>query len=403
MESAQSILDTILRYTQMLPSEEIPLMKSVGRIAGRDIVASADFPSVTLSLIDGFATRFGWIKNASKNFPVYLKISKNKKSKTKAASPFVIPVKLFEELPHGFDVVLGGEDVSIRGNTLSFNKPIRQWENLLLAGSKVQKGDALLRKGDEIGFSDVGMASFLGLKRVPVIRKPRVALIFVCPPFKKVKNKIAFNKYINGISDTLEAQVLKYRGIVKQYKIATDFSDANNAILSEALKNDIAIFIGECSRKSRESLSQILNDKDVYFHLKTSNIIPGSFFAFGMRGNKLIFLLPNDLIGTILNFEEFIRPALFKMRGKQQILPDEINARLGKSIQNSEGKISLIQTSVHLKNGIFYANSIEENPFSSFRKLRSINGIIVLPQDVRQVPSGSITRVQMLRQSEWDF
>ena len=403
MESVQYIIATILKHVKTLSSEDVPLMKSVGCIAGRDIVASADFPSATISLVDGFASRYDWLGKTSKNSPAKLKLSDNTIPKSSSLEGIAVPVRLFEQLPNGFDVVFAKEDVSFTGDFVTVTRFFKRWENVLPSGSEIRRGDVLLSRGNEISYSDIGAASFLGITSLPVIRKPRVALIFVCPSLKKVKDSDTFVQYMKGISDTISAQILKYRGVVRRYRILSDFSGTDRMTISRALKNDLIIFIGECSKKKQHVLTNALEKKDIHFHLKTSNVVPGSFFAFGTRQNKLIFLLPNDLIGTILNFEEFIRPTLFKMRGKKQILHDEINARLGKSIQNYEGKISLIQASVHLKNGVFYANSIEENTFSSFKKLRSINGIIVLPKNIRQVPTGSIARVQMLRQSEWDF
>ena len=403
MESIQSIVTTILKYAKTLPSEEVPLMKSVGCIAGKDIVASADFPSVTISLMDGFASRHKWLKSASKSMPVKLKISDKINPKTDYPDPITIPIELFEQLPDSFDVVFAKEDVLVRGGMITLKRPFEKWENILPSGSKIRKGDVLLSKGNEITYSDIGTASFLEITSLPVVRKPRVALIFVCPSLKKVKESETLIKYLKGISDTIAAQILKYHGIVRRYKILSDFSRTDQMTISRALKNDLIIFIGECSKKNQDVLIRALEKKHVDIHLQTKNVYPGLFFSFGTIGEKLIFLLPNDPVGAILNFEEFIRPALFKMRGKKQIMHNEINARLDKAIHNLEGKISLIQASIHLKNGVFYAVPIEKGRFLGLEKSRSINGIIVLPENVRQVPIGSVMRVQMLRQPDWNF
>lgn len=403
MESIQSIVAGILKHTKTLPSEEVPLMKSVGCIASKDIVASADFPSVTISLIDGFASRYEWLKKASKNSPVKLEIIENTALKSSTADGIAVPAKLFEQLPNGFDVVFGKGNVSISDQIVTITRPFEKWENILPSGSKIHKGDVVLSRGSEISYSDVGMASFLGLNSLPVIRKPQVALIFVCPSLGKVKNNETLNKYLKGISNTIAAQILKYSGLVKRYKILSDFSRTDRMTISRALKNDLIIFIGECSRENQDVFINALEKKNVHFQLQTKNVYPGSFFSFGTVGEKLIFLLPNDPVGAILNFEEFIRPALLKMRGRKQIRHNEVNARLGRAIYNSKGKISLIQAAVHLKNGIFYAIPIEKGQFTDMEKSRSVNGIIVLPEDVKQVPMGSVMRVQMLRQPDWNF
>ena len=403
MESIQSIVATILKYAKTLSSEEVPLMKSVGCIAGKDIIASADFPSITLSLMDGFASRHEWLERASKKTPVNLKISNKMVSKSALGKEIAVPTKLFEPLPNGLDVVFGKEEISVTDQMITIKRPFQKWENVLPVGSRIRRGNVLLSKGNEITYSDIGAASFLELKSLPIIRKPRVALIFVCPSLKNVRDRETLVKYLKGISNTIAAQVIKYRGIIRRYKILSDFSRADRITISRALKNDLIIFIGECSKRYQDVLISALEKKNVHFHLQTKNVYPGLFFSFGTIEERLIFLLPNDPVGAILHFEEFVRPALFKMRGKKHITHDVINARLDKTIHKSGGKISLIQTSVHLRNGVFYAIPVDENPFSNMEKQRSINGIIVLPENVKQVPIGSVMRVQILRQPDWNF
>ena len=403
MESVQSILSTILKHVETLPFEEIPLLEAVGCIAGKDLVANADFPAATISMVKGFAARRNWIAKAPSSEIFSLPISMQGQGKRNPSGPAAIPIGLFEQLPKGFDVVLSSEEYEVRNGRLFIERVPEVWENVLPVGSRIRKGEVFLSKGTEISYSDVGTASFLGLSTLPVIRKPKVALIFICPSLKQVHHIGIFNKYLNGIANSIAAQVQKYRGTIKRYKILSDFSRTDKNTISRALKSDLILFVGECSRKGQGVLIQYLQKKGVHLHLQTENVYPGHFFSFGTIGEKLIFLLPNDPMGIILNFEEFIRPVIFKMRGKKRICHEEVNARLGKSLRNSEGNISLIQAFVQLKNGVFYATPLENGRDSGMRKMHSMNGIIVLPENVRQVPVGSVLRVQMLRQPEWNF
>ncbi len=403
MESVQSILSTILKFVETLPSENVPLMESIGCIAGEDIVSTSDFPAATISLVDGFASRSVWLEAASTQNSIQLPIASRHLIPQKTSSPVVVPIGLFDRLPPGFDVVIPAEEGFLGDGFLVVEKTLERWENVLPIGSQIRKGQVILPKGTEITYSDIGLASFLGLGTLPVIRRPQVALIFVCPSIKRVKDRETFRRYVNGIADAVAAQVVKYQGVIKQYKILSDFSEGDQVAFSRALKSDLILFVGECTKRSQLELIRILAKKKVHFHLQTQNVYPGYFFSFGTLNEKLIFLLPNDPTGVILNFEEFVRPALFKMRGKRQIRHNEVNARLGKTLKNAEGKIALIQASVYLKNGVFYAVPLENGYQSGFGTIRSINGIIILPQDVKQVPVGSVMRVQMLRQLDWEF
>ncbi len=403
MESVQAIVATILKHVETLPSENVPLMQSIGCIAGKELVADADFPSATLALADGFALRHAWLQTVSPQNPARFPISSRNSSSGGAKHPIAIPVQLFDHVPRGFDVIIPRDGAVVSDHVLIVAKPLEKWENILPLGANIRKGDVLLFRGDEITYSDVGTASYLGLKSFPVIRKPRVALVLVCSVSKRVKDYETVNNYLRGISDTISAQVLKYRGVFRRYKILSDFSESDRETIARAFDSDMVLFMGQSPEKKQDGLVRILEEMGVRIHLKTKNVHPGHFFSFGTVEEKSVFLLPNDPSGAILNFEEFIRPALFKMRGKKHTRHEEINARLGSTLFNTEGKINLIQAFVHLKNGVFYAVPIGTERLPGVRKMRTMNGIIVLPENVKKVPMGSVTRVQMLRQPDWSF
>ncbi len=403
MESVQSILSTILKHVETLPSEDAPLLQALGCIAGADLIAAASFPPATISLVQGFAIRQEWLAGASSQKPIKLPILSKIQYENGKDEPAAIPVGLFERLPDGFDAVLSSEEFLPENNFLLSDRPPEIGENILSVGSRIRKGEVFLSKGSEITYSDIGTASFLGMTSLPVVRKPKIALVFVCSSLKRVQESEIFHQYLGGVANTIAAQALKYLGVIKNYKILSDFSRSDQMAISRAFKSDLILFIGECSKRNQIQLIRNLEKRGVQFHLQTKNILPGLFFSFGTFGEKLVFLLPGDPKGAVLNFEEFIRPVIFKMRGKKQIHHDEVNARLGKSLRNSEGKISLIQAFVQLKNGVFHALPLENGRRGGLNKLHTMNGIIVLPENIKQVPTGTVLRVQMLRQPDWSY
>jgi molybdopterin molybdotransferase len=52
IEEAQQI---ILRHIAPLPTEEIPLLQGMGRVAGEDVYAPRDIPATDNSAMDGYA------------------------------------------------------------------------------------------------------------------------------------------------------------------------------------------------------------------------------------------------------------------------------------------------------------------------------------------------------------
>jgi len=55
IEEAQQI---ILRHVTPLPTEELPLLQGLGRVASEDVIAPRDIPATDKSAMDGYAFSF---------------------------------------------------------------------------------------------------------------------------------------------------------------------------------------------------------------------------------------------------------------------------------------------------------------------------------------------------------
>ena len=120
MESVQSILSTILKHVETLPSEDAPLLQALGCIAGADLIAAASFPPATISLVQGFAVRREWLAGASSQKPISLPILSRIQHKNGRGEPAAIPIGLFERLPDGFDAVLSSEEFLLFSHGIGF-------------------------------------------------------------------------------------------------------------------------------------------------------------------------------------------------------------------------------------------------------------------------------------------
>ena len=68
MISTEQALQTVLNSAQDFGVEEIPFIKSVGRILKEDIKADRDFPPFNRVSMDGIAIDYSSFKNGQRNF-----------------------------------------------------------------------------------------------------------------------------------------------------------------------------------------------------------------------------------------------------------------------------------------------------------------------------------------------
>ena len=68
MISVEEALETVLNSTQNFGVEEVPFIKSVGRILKEEILADRDFPPFHRVSMDGIAIDYSAFKNGQKSF-----------------------------------------------------------------------------------------------------------------------------------------------------------------------------------------------------------------------------------------------------------------------------------------------------------------------------------------------
>src|SRR5512141_3114397 len=101
IEEAQQI---ILRHIAPLPTEELPLLKGMGRVAGEDVYAPRDIPGTDNSAMDGYAFSFAAVQGNSLVVSGYLPAGKE--GTTPVAAGEAVRIMTGAPIPRGCDTVV---------------------------------------------------------------------------------------------------------------------------------------------------------------------------------------------------------------------------------------------------------------------------------------------------------
>jgi molybdopterin molybdotransferase len=164
-------------------AERVIFLKSYGRVLSEDLISNVNIPMYDSSNMDGFAVLANDIKHASISCPINLKIIRNiglgNFPGAVLHSGQAYRISTGGYLPKGTDTVvpiestqqvLSNDNVGILASL-----PIGSFVSPL--GKDVRKKSVLLRRGNVIRGQDVALLAMVSIFRVPVFRKPRVAII----------------------------------------------------------------------------------------------------------------------------------------------------------------------------------------------------------------------------------
>src|SRR5205814_7226667 len=80
-------------------------------------------------------------------------------------------------VPRGADAIVMVEHTDVFGDRLLVRRPVTPGANLTFAGTDIGRGETVLRRGDLLTSRETGVLAALGVDRVRVVRRPRVAIV----------------------------------------------------------------------------------------------------------------------------------------------------------------------------------------------------------------------------------
>src|SRR5207253_10088376 len=163
-----------------LPAEEVPLDEALGRILARDVIAPLDVPSFDRSNVDGFAVRAQDTFGASEQEARALRLNAEVLATGVLPHEMIAPgtattIATGAVIPRGADAVVMVEHTDVIDQALVVRRPATPGANITLAGTDISRGETILRHGEPLTARETGGLAALGLTRVPVVRRPRVA------------------------------------------------------------------------------------------------------------------------------------------------------------------------------------------------------------------------------------
>src|ERR1700741_337242 len=178
VEEAQRL---ILENIEVLEPAETPLTEAEGLILSEDIISPVNLPYFTNSAMDGYALKGKDTKEADENRPISLKVVKVIRAgdypNFAVGDKEAAKIMTGAPLPEGADSVVMVEYTEEEKGTVKVKKAVTPGENVRYEGEEIKKGEIALQKATVLNPASIGFIAELGIKRVRVYRKPRVAFL----------------------------------------------------------------------------------------------------------------------------------------------------------------------------------------------------------------------------------
>jgi molybdopterin molybdotransferase len=317
--SIHEALDAVLAAVRPLPGEQVPLLQALGRAAAERIVSPEQVPTFANSAMDGFAISAAELASGRRAFRVSVDIPAGRFVGEAVAPGEAARIMTGAPLPPGVDTVVQVEHTSVDGDTMTVEAVPEAGANVRRAGEDVTEGDVLFERGAHLGAAEIGMLAAVGIERVRVARRPRVAILATGSELVAAGQPLQPGQIRNSNSFTAFGQAIAAGADPILLGIARDDLDETRRLLAAALENDVVITSGGVSVGDYDFVKQVQDELGVQRRFWGVATKPGKPLAFGTRGDTLVFGVPGNPVASMVSFELYVRPALLALQGRPDV------------------------------------------------------------------------------------
>lgn len=372
-------------------AESIFTEKAIGRVLQTDIISHTDIPSSNCSHMDGFVVKYNDISKISQQGPIKLRvIPKRKKGKREnqiLLTGEAIRVSTGEVLPHLGDTVIPVEYTQFdsKNDSIIIQRGLAKGSFVSHKGSEIAYNDILLNKGHVLRAQDLALIAMLGIRRLKIFKKPKVAIIPTGNELTEDITDIKQGKILNTNSRVVSNLIEKIGGTALDLGITPDnIHKIKNKIILALSESDIVLTTGGSSVGLRDLVAESINGigkPGVLVH--GVKLDRGRVTGLAALRSRPIIILPGPIQGAVNAFIVFAQPLIRFMLGLNPFYEPFILAKLTKE-WNARKQFHNFTKIVYVKmtlsaSGEFHATPITGET-TDITVLTGSNGFILVPE-----------------------
>jgi len=337
-----------------MESEEIPLTKALGRVLAADMVADFDIPPYDNSAMDGYAVCASDTSGAGPDTPVRLNIvgetAAGGKLGTKVSEGNCVRIMTGGRIPPGADAIVRVEETEeiVAGNEetqclVKIKQEVTPGRDIRTKGEDIGCGQTVLRQGERLKPAHMGVLASMGKARVPVARKPRVAILATGDELLDISAPPDPEKIYSSNNYAIMAQTEEAGGEPVILGLAVDKEKDLTEKVKEGLNYDILVTTGGVSAGKYDIVPKIFLQNGAQILFRKVAIRPGMPTIFGMAKGKPVFGLPGNPVSAMVTFELFVRPVILRMLGDTSPDREEATAILREKIKKRRDRFHFLR------------------------------------------------------------
>ncbi len=377
-------------HARRLPKVEVRLAFAAGRVLAEDITSTVDVPPFDRAMMDGFALRGEETQGATAYNPLEFQIVGD----ARPGRPFLQSVQAGQAvrimtgapMPPDCDAVLPAERCEHSGTVLRALDEVPPLRHVSRRGEDVTAGSRVLPAGRLLRPQDVGVLSSIGVRRVPVVRRPRVVLLITGNEIGPAGAPPPPGGVADSNGPMLDALARRDSArLVRRRRIPDCPSRLHTELCLAAAASDVVLISGGSSVGEEDFAPNVLASLgELAIHGVAMR--PSSPAGMGRIGNVLVFLLPGNPVSCLCAYDFFAGRAIRRLAGRSAGLPyRSTRLPLARKLASAVGRVDYARVQI-------VEGKVEPLAISGASLLTSTtiaDGFVIVPEELEGYPAGA--------------
>ena len=387
-----------------LGEEEAVLLEAYNRVLNEDVVSTLDIPPFNRSTVDGYAVKAEDTFGGDENEPVTLKVSGavniGEPPNAQVMEGEAVEIVTGAPIPEGADAVVMVEDTEREDDGLNVFAAVTQGENVMKKGSDLKKGAVVLKKGQVLGSSEIGVLAALGLTKVKVLKIPMVAVISTGAEVTEPGKPLLPGKIYDINAYSISTAVIESGGKPVYFGTVPDDKTALTKVIQTAVvSSDMVITSGGVSVGPRDYTPQIVDSLGkpgiVVYGIAVK---PGKPTTVGFVGDKVVFSLPGHPTSALLIFYLLARPLIQRLAGRPAGGMKIVRAFAGSRMFSAKGRRTFVMVRLEFdKDCRLIAEPVESGASGAITTLANADGFVEIAENEQFVDVDQEVAVMLFR------
>lgn len=368
--------------------ETVALGAAAGRVLADDLVAPIDVPAHVNAAMDGFAVRSA---DGDATRAVIGRSYAGHPHRGTVEAGQCVRIMTGAVVPAECDAVIPIEQVEDGGATMTPTSAPKAGQHVRRPGEDIRRHAIALAAGRRLGPADIGLAASLGLARLPVLRRARIAVFSTGDELRAVDATLDDGT----IHDSNRPILLALLGRLDIETIDLGLVPDRPEALADALDRALAAKVDAIVSSGGVSTGDTDHTRAVFAARGTVDfwslaIKPGRPMAFGRLGAEgpLFFGLPGNPVATMVAFHALVGDALLALAGAAPEPRPRWRLPCDRALTKQPGRTEFVRAVVHATADGWRVRPTADQGSGILRSMSEANALIVLAHDDGPVQLG---------------